>query len=299
MLEWISLLAVQTLPVEPLALYARARETVEAHGDALWPGLAEAPFRLLLNDGAREFLVCGEAPGDFEPAGRDRETGCSIAQRDARFSPNLMATFPLFGVSTIVIGTPDQTGQTPRAWQQVLLHEHMHQFQDSHPDSSYAAVMALDLNGGDETGMWMLDYPFPYSDPSIAAAARSLADAAIIALAADSADFDTAFDQYVLARTRFSARLEAADRRYYEFQVWKEGVARWVELALARLAGDSDEADRQIARMLDELETLSLPDWQRVAFYALGSADAELLERRDTRWRERYFDQPFRLDILF
>lgn len=299
MLGLIVLLALEAPPAEPLALYARARETVETHGDALWPGLADAPFRMLLNDGEREFLVCGGTPDGFEPAGTDPATGCSLSWRDAQFGPNLLATFPLFGVSTIVTGTPEETGQTPRAWQQVVLHEHMHQFQDTHPAASYAAVQALDLHGGDETGMWMLNYPFPYADPATAEAGRALADAALAALDAEPDGFDAAFDTYATARAAFTAGLSDADGRYYEFQVWKEGVARWTELALARLADDSDETARQEARLRQELRELSLPDWQRVAFYALGSADAELLERRGAAWREAYFDHPFRLGTHF
>jgi len=299
MLGLIALLALEAPPAEPLALYARARETVENHGDALWPGLADAPFRMLLNDGEREFLVCGGTPDGFEPAGTDPVTGCSLASRDAQFGPNLLATFPLFGVSTIVIGTPEETGQAPRAWQQIVLHEHMHQFQDSHPAASYAAVQALNLHGGDETGMWMLNYPFAYDDPAAADAARTLADAALAALDAEPDGLDAAFDAYAAARTAFTAGLSDADTRYYEFQAWKEGVARWTELALARLEGDTGEAARQEARLRQELRELSLPDWQRVAFYALGSADAELLERRGTNWRAAYFDQPFQLGTHF
>ncbi|MBO6763375.1 hypothetical protein [Maricaulis sp.] len=299
MLGLIALLALGAPPAEPLALYARARATIETHGDTLWPGFADAPFRMLLNDGEREFLVCGDTPDGFEPAGTDPVTGCSLAARDARFGPNLLATFPLFGVSTIVIGTPEETGQSPRAWQQTVLHEHMHQFQDTHPAASYAAVQALDLHGGDETGMWMLNYPFAYDDPATAEAGRALADAALAALDAEPDGFDAAFDAYAAARAAFIARLSDADHRYYEFQVWKEGVARWAELALARLADDSDETARQEARLRQELRELSLPDWQRVAFYALGSADAELLERRGAAWREAYFDYPFRLDTHF
>lgn len=78
MLGLIALLALGAPPAEPLALYARARATIETHGDTLWPGFADAPFRMLLNDGEREFLVCGDTPDGFEPAGTDPVTGCSL-----------------------------------------------------------------------------------------------------------------------------------------------------------------------------------------------------------------------------
>lgn len=136
-----------------------------------------------------------------------------------------------------MIGTPEETGQSPRAWQQTVLHEHMHQFQDTHPAASYAAVQALDLHGGDETGMWMLNYPFAYDDPATAEAGRALADAALAALDAEPDGFDAAFDAYAAARAAFIARLSDADHRYYEFQVWKEGLRagpswRWPALRM-------------------------------------------------------------------
>ena len=295
MLGLIALLFTPAPPAAPMALYAEARAVVDRQAGALWPGLNAAPFRMLLIDGGQEYLVCADPVEGFEAAGTDTETGCTVQTRTAQFDPALLATFPVAGVSTVVIGTPDSTGQSPQAWRQTLLHEHMHQFQDSHPASSYAAVLDLDLHGGDQTGMWMLTYPFPYTDPGVAGAGRQLADAALAALEASDTAFPSALQTYIAARQAFLDRLSDADARYYEFQAWKEGVARWSELALARLDGDAAETARQHERLISELQTLSLPDQERVAFYPLGAADAELLERAGPDWRAGYFNHPFRL----
>ncbi len=53
-----------------------------------------------------------------------------------------------------------------------------HQWQYSRPDY-YPRVEALGLDGGDSTGRWMLDYPFPYDHPPVQAAARKLASALV------------------------------------------------------------------------------------------------------------------------
>src|SRR5205823_11170202 len=47
-----------------------------------------------------------------------------------------------------------------------MLHEHFHQLQDSQPNS-YAETEALNLSHGDQTGMWMLNYAFPYDSPEV------------------------------------------------------------------------------------------------------------------------------------
>ena len=51
--------------------------------------------------------------------------------------------------------------KTSTPWIIMLLHEHFHQLQDSQPNF-YADVSALNLSGADKSGMWMLNYPFPY-----------------------------------------------------------------------------------------------------------------------------------------
>ena len=48
-----------------------------------------------------------------------------------------------------------------------VLHEHFHQLQQSQP-GYFQGVEALGLSGGDQTGMWMLNYPFPYKTPAVA-----------------------------------------------------------------------------------------------------------------------------------
>ena len=152
----------------------------------IWPGFAEAPFQILLIEDETETLVCGEGPGaGFTPAATDPATGCATATRERQFPANFLASFPAVdGIPTIVVGTPEATGQPATGWMFTLLHEHLHQMQDARP-GAYEAVLALDLHDGDTTGMWMLNYPFPYDDPAAGAALLAWADAAIRALESD------------------------------------------------------------------------------------------------------------------
>lgn len=282
--------------VGPLTLYAEARAIAEAEGDAIWPGFADAPFQILLIDGETETLVCGEGPGaGFTPAETDPATGCDTATRDRQFPANFLASFPAVdGIPTIVVGTPEATGQPATGWMFTLLHEHLHQMQDARPDA-YAAILELDLHDGDTTGMWMLNYPFPYDDPAVGAALRLWADTAIAALEAEEEDFPAAYSAYRQARADFMAGVSERDARYWEFQIWREGVARWTEYAIAQEAGHPDEAARQWQRLIDDLGAMDLAGWQRVCVYALGAADAQLLERAGVAWRETYWTEPFSL----
>jgi len=65
-------------------------------------------------------------------------------------------------ISTIVVGQAENTSaKTSSSWVITVLHEHFHQLQDSQPNF-YSDVNALNLARGDQTGMWMLNYAFPY-----------------------------------------------------------------------------------------------------------------------------------------
>ncbi|WP_300530893.1 hypothetical protein [Maricaulis sp.] len=288
------------------ALIAEARNIAVQHGETVWTGYADAPGTIILIDGETEFLLCHDGPAEgFTRLQRDDVTGCALARRDRNFPPNFLASFPAVdGTPSIVVGTPEGTGRTPDDWMVTLLHERVHQYQDSQPDS-FARAMALDLHGGDQTGMWQINYAFPYEDADTAAAVRQLADLALMAVQQrGEPGFEAAAQDFVRERQAFLASIDPADARYYDFQSWKEGVARWSELAIAR-AGAEDSARlagfaaAQNARMIRGLEAVDLPRQGRVAFYALGSAEAEILEHLDPAWRSRYLDEMYDMSALF
>lgn len=291
---------------ELFALIGEARALAQESGETIWPGFSEAPDTILLISGEEEILLCHEGPAaGFTELASDPVTGCSQSVRTRVFPPNLLASFPAIdGVPSIVVGTPEATSRTPDAWMVTLVHEHMHQMQDAVP-GQYQDLLALGLDGGDQSGMWMLNYPFPYADHQTAAEARSLADRALDALEeSDPLLFHTKVRAYLTQRTLFLDSVSPGDRRYYELQVWKEGVARWTELAVTRASGMTNPhhanlAGQQIVRMRDELAALDLHQAGRVAFYALGSAEAEMLERLDTGWRRTYWLSPFDLGAVF
>jgi hypothetical protein len=152
-------------------------------GDRVWKGWSKAPFAVLLVTPEYEFLVRHPQPSkDFTSMGYDELLKAEVYFRKRVFQPNLLATFPAVGsISTIVIGQPENTdAKTSTRWVVTLFHEHFHQLQDSQP-GFYAEANALGLARGDETGMWMLNFPFPYERIEVkeqfAVLSHALADA--------------------------------------------------------------------------------------------------------------------------
>jgi hypothetical protein len=289
---------------------------VDGLRDDLWPGWERTTLRVLLVTDSTEFYVGHSQPSaDFARQGYDTLLKREVWTRPRQFSPALRATFPaVSGVPTIVIGSAEHTGKSSTAWVLTLLHEHFHQWQYSQP-GYYAGVARLDLAHGDTTGRWMLDYPFPYDSVPVQQAMRRLATALAQALDAPAGAKAKALKAVVGARETLRGCLTAADYRYFEFQLWQEGVARFLEYAAARAAAESGGPSAAFQSLSDyepysvaaagahrsvrrELEQLALGRQGRVAFYSLGAAMALLLEETRPDWKRAYAERPFALAAL-
>jgi len=312
----------QTLPELPQADRVRIAEAfrlADALGDRVWPGWDKAPFGVLLVTPENEFLIRHDRPSkDFTLIGADALLKHKVWYRKRQFSPRLLATFPAVGgISTIVIGQAENTeSRTSSRWVITLLHEHFHQLQETQPRYQ-ADVDALGLARGDQTGMWMLNYPFPYTTPMIRDQFAGLGRALAAALKAEQpADFAARFAAYVAAKRKFQAMLSQDDYKYLAFQLWKEGIARYTEYHLATLAAAEYKPTQQFQDLKDfqpfqqtaqtilggiekELAAMQLDKSKREVVYNFGAAEGLLLDRARPGWRKRYFDERFSLDRHF
>ncbi len=298
---------------------AEAVRIAERFGNSLWPGYTEAPFAVLLVTPEYEFLVYHSNPtDDFVRVGYDSLLSSDVYRRERVFDVNLLASFPaVAGVPTIVIGQPHNTDASHSTrWVTTLLHEHFHQWQQSRPDY-YSSIDSLGISGADSTGMWMLNYPFPYDSSSVRGAfsvmCRRLWDALD---GVDEPDFRLRVDAYLAAKREFRDVLAADDYAYFCFQVWQEGIARYTEYKLARLAGDahtpteafallpdfvpfSADADRIRDHVASELLRVSLKQSRRSAFYHVGAAEGMILDRVNPSWRRYYLTHKFLSEKYF
>ena len=294
---------------------AEAYRLAAAIGDAIWPAWSGVPFATVLVAGQYEYFIRHpHPPSGAAPLGHDALLGSDVFVRARTFPPEFLATFPLEGTSTVVVGTVETTGtKSPSDWVVTLLHEHFHQLQDAQP-GLFQRAAALGLSRGDTTGMWMLNFPFAYEAPRVrdayAAAAAALREAVV-------RDGDAAsVRRYLAARAALRASLSEDDRKYMDFQLWKEGVARYTQLRVAEWTAERyrpsaafaalpgyvgfDVVARSLSDQIPkELSDLKLSEAKRVVFYPYGAAEALLLDRIRPSWRDRYFTDLFTLDPAF
>jgi hypothetical protein len=235
-----------------------------------------------------------------------------VYTRPRVFETAMLATFPAVGgISTIVVGPPSLTKKTSTAWVLTLLHEHFHQYQATRPEY-YTGVNGLGLARGDNSGMWMLNYPFPY-DSAAVQARFSAYTASLLRALTDAGSTST---ELRAARAALRSALSPEDDRYLSFQLWQEGVSRYTELRIAKLAAArfasssafralpdfipfAAQAEMHERAMRLELEHLQLGQSKRVLFYPAGAGTALLLDRLNPAWHDKYFAQPFSLDAYW
>jgi hypothetical protein len=281
--------------------------------DELWAGWSKAPLAVLLVTPDKEFLIRHPQPSrDFTSIGYDPKLKSEIFYRDRKFATSLLATFPAVGgVSTIVIGQAENTAsKTSTPWVITLMHEHFHQLQDSQPNF-FKDTEALNLSRGDQTGMWMINYPFPYETPEVSRQFSILVRLLLEAMnAKPQTTFTAKLSEYLAARDTLKQMLSADDYKYLSFQLWKEGIARYTEYRVVKWAATKYRPTREFRTLKDfttfnaaadqvckgivhELSTLKLEDYKRVAFYPIGAGEGLLLDRSNPNWRSRYFAQKF------
>jgi hypothetical protein len=304
------------LPADDRIRLAEARRLAIAIQDSVWPGWDAAPFAVLLVTDSVEYLLWHPRPSaDFQSLGYDSLLASDVVARPRTFPPTFLATFPAVGgVVTIVVGEPAKTGKNSTTWVLTLLHEHFHQLQMSRP-GYFAAVDDLQLSHGDQSGMWMLNYPFPYDNPEVQRSFTAFAEVLIWTAFPDSGPrtADYPLQVYGIVRGAVRDHLAPADLRYFDFQLWQEGVARYIELASARAAARSyrpsagfaalpdfvpyrDAARALSDQLVRELLATDLEANKRTTFYAMGAARALMLDRTTPGWKARYFANPLTLD---
>lgn len=304
------------IPKDDRIRIAESFRIADQVGNEIWDGWGNVPFAILLVTPEYEFLIRHPNPSDdFSFLGYDSLLQSKIYFRKRIYETNLLAAFPaVSGISTVVIGQPENTAsKTSTLWVVTLLHEHFHQLQNFQPDY-YTKVNALNLAKGDKTGMWMLNYPFPYESEEVVKQFAQLTRSLFRALtASEEKQFQEEISHYYQERTQFQEMLAIDDYKYFSFQLWQEGVARYTEYSLAKLAGEkyepSDEfkaledfisfqdvAKSILENIVSKIPDISLNEYKRVAFYYVGSAEAMLLDKISPNWKEYYFKDKFFLE---
>lgn len=280
--------------------------------DSVWPGWSKVPAPMILVTSEAEFLTHHPAvPKDWNKVAED------LYARPRQFPTSFQATFPAFGPPAVmVVGEPANTqSKASTPWLFMVMHEHFHQLQWAQP-GYLDAVNGLGLSHGDTSGMWMLNYPFPYDKPDVGRSFGELRDLLLGCLnESDAGGFKKLAREYLVQRKKFFARLSEEDHRYFSFQLWQEGMARYTEVKSAEAGAEyrptaefagladfevpSSYASKARANTLNELKQADMGTWKRIIVYSFGAAEGFLLDRLNPAWKQEYFRKMLSTDSYF
>lgn len=320
----IILLVIQTsvraqsgIPLTEALLIKEAKKISDELGDKIWPGISKTPFSIVLVTDSLEFLVYHPYPSsDFILWGKDTILGENVYQRKRVYQTGLLATFPaVSGVNCIVVGTLANTGRSVTNWMITLLHEHFHQYVNTQPDY-YAGVTNLNLSGGDQSGMWMLNYPFPYDSIPVISQYEKFTRALGTAVETiKKKELKTNYLLFHKEKQEFKKILAPNDYKYFYFQLWQEGLATYTEYkfvqllekypiapAVSKLNGFTPiktYAGQFYQDQLKKLREYKLANEKRVCIYAVGFAEGLLLDAINPSWRKKYLAEKFSTETYF
>lgn len=285
----------------------------------VWKNWDKTPFPVILVTPDYEFLIRHPNPSeDFKPIGYDALLKSNVYFRKRQFQTNFLATFPAVnGLSTVVVGQAENTyKKTSTPWVVTVLHEHFHQLQDGQPNI-YKDIEALNLSRGDTSGMWMLNFAFPYQQTEVKEHFARMTKLLSEALQnTDKTEFAAKVSEYLKARNELQKLISADDYKYFSLQLWKEGIARYTEYKIAKLAAEKykpskefralkdfkpfDEVAKQLMdSTLRELTAYKIEKEKRELFYSFGASEGFLLDKINPRWQSRYFADKFYLEKYF
>jgi hypothetical protein len=280
--------------------------------DGVWPGWSKTPAPLMLVTAEEEFLTHHPMPPqEWKKVAED------VYARPRQFPTALEATFPAFGPPAVmVVGQPPNTkSKASTSWVLMVMHEHFHQLQWAQP-GYVDAVNNLGLRGEDTTGMWMLNYPFPYEKPEVVQSFGQLRDLLLRAVnEKDEATFQKLVSDYGAQRKKFFSQVSADDHKYFSFQLWQEGIARYTQIKSAEAAAHYDPtpqfaalsdfeafasyAARVRTDTLNELKQADMATWKRTVVYSFGATEGLLLDRINPKWKDEYFHRTLSMDSYF
>ncbi|HEY6951348.1 MAG TPA: hypothetical protein VI758_03005, partial [Bacteroidota bacterium] len=157
---------------------------------------------------------------------------------------------------------------------------------------------------------------FPYDTAGIREAFVAMSQALLNAINCPQSRQQHDLRLFYKARDDFKRLLVPDDYKYFAFQCWQEGVARYTELRVAELASKHCTPGREFLNLSDYkqfdavadsirsdilggLRHPALATSKRVAFYAFGAGEAMLLDKLGADWKREYLQKKFQPDALF
>lgn len=258
---------------------------------ALFDGVAPQAFTVRIGEGYAASLTTLDYSRTYM-RGRFRESLPGF----------LEPVFPYRLATGLVLGNTDQ-------YITYILHEAAH---------AYQGILTSDRLAAGEQANIDFENAYPWEDESLRADWQSELDTLALALRAETdEETRTLAREFLQIRRsrRQSAGLSADLAGFERHREWVEGIARYAEIEVYRLAWENpayrptegitadpdfrgyEKYEQRWAREIDQMKRMA-GDGDETRFYYTGMAQAVLLDRLDPAWKARLFEPGIWLEDL-
>jgi hypothetical protein len=277
-------------------------------GRQLWPGWTEAKYPLRFITTKYDYLVNHpNPPEEYTKKYYCKELGSDVWYRENKDSLFYLASYPINGLWAVVVSAPPEDYNIGE-WITKFAHECFHVYQ-----SLVRKERIVNPFTGNYAGFNELNFPFDYDNANVKAAMRLEAEHIYNIVTADSINsFTTGVYKKLFQCHQTILQNVISDKNkfmYKQWQEWMEGIARYTERELARIAKNNPAAaSDEFKKVYPDVDYVNL--WQekyltainpirfigegvkgRVAFYYSGMGKAYFLEKVLPNWKDKYFEE--------
>lgn len=314
-------LQTQLSPNEPVDLgeVIEAERLLSMYGNQVWPGWGDSIPPVLIQQSEYDYLLGHPQPPDgFELVPGAALGGQPIYRKRGHLVPVPAATtWNVGGIWSVAIpvraefqrAVDAQLGVgvvnlTPASYIRALVHEAFHAYQNK---MTWGNLPVFGMSIDEQKAIGGL-----LGDPSLDEKQRQEGLALRAGLTATTSEAASQAAEQYLNKFRSHQEGRSADLTSYEQSTeWIEGLARYADISLMRLAGNPVKADGSDpvgypapeAAWQELLDGLSNPaatqEGFRGRYYILGAGQAFLLDKLQPDWKQSAFSNPQPLDALF
>lgn len=309
------------LQAQDIAVIDGAYVLLEKYGEELWSGWTKVKMPMVYIKESTEFAIGFEKPpSGFEETERHLRNH-PVFKRPRVLGTNLAAAFPLDGIPSIVIGTPEALQASPTQWTLTAIHEMFHVLQMNR--GSMQKTLALKIVEDPSDGMWQLNFPFPYDNLDVMRLLHLDGYCTYLAVresedrASTKYNLGTALDARELLKNWLANETgNDSSFNYSKFQEWKEGIALYTEYRMCELAAEDEFRPSPEIRQMKEYVPYDII-WKdkysnhanlfkhagrvarsRLEFYHLGLGKGLALDELGIDWKDSYFAPGVWLDDM-
>lgn len=294
------------LSLEDRQHLSRSFAVIDEHKSHIWPNWVDTPKDIVIqNEKYRMEIKSSPISDASNRYWAFQFNRIHISQKKRTITP--VHTLALEGKNPQIIVSREFFEQAPRAfWLGTLAHEHFHQWQMSR-SNYFDAVTKLSINNNYSNCGWMIDYPFPFHQDAVGKILIELSSLHRLK------DVEPKQKMDIIHRSlnQLKTILSKEEWDYVAFQIWQEGIARYVEYTfLNELLQKEQRRNPQDGSMTAQLQTyishlfepatsIAFP-MNREIFYRIGLGIGLVLEQQKegSNWKEIYANHPISLAFL-